>query len=986
MSEWFHRTGKTTEGILWNPDTERPLIVDEDPAIWRSVAEFLLARKDTQVGVAQTLQKLLHRSARVGIVEGMCALADEAWKKDTPTLRRLLGEMADALLVKGAILLPMAKKSDLRWALKNSNIPEGAKALETELRSRIAATVPDKYATSAVRLLMGFAHIPQASCLGTDGLAFFYDSSFYDGLNAGYKSAFAHTLQAMDDLAREQDPLRPGLILSTRVRNKKPTLADQSAWWFCDKDIGSPEFIAWREAFAQWLSGLRAKRLTRYAYAGRRLASYLRQRATPILLPSGFSRGDAVQTKGSTEQPFAEWLTQNTTSERFVGETLSILRSFFDWWGDTLRDPAQTDWKNPFQDRDRKAYGSSEIRLNKSNKTVLPKRIIEMAKTVIQENDFAFPRTLSVCHLRARMRKVKSTDFCPVLPVCLLTLLTLPIRSLQARLLDSGEADEILYMPDGTSVPNTSELVEKKRNLGVLQPMGEGAFDGTSFVGFRISTNKTAVLSDGIVEMPYDIPWHDRTLQDHLVLVRDWQMARNPIIKLLTRKNIVEKGARIDGAFARLPTYAFLFRDPDSLEGSQPVTWHKLNSFWMLVLEEVQRRLELEGTKVTLVERHPSPERTIDRLTTRFPMHSLRVSGITHFVEAGVPLHILAEFVAGHSQLLMTLYYTKIDDSKVRDVLNEAAAQMEATDDADALEAIRALGEDAWGQAFVGGEDARQAAIGNETGTWHIDVDGICPVGRMRCHEGGEPIRENGRVQGHLPIAFNTFNCALCRFRLTGPAFLQGQITVFNAALHALREKAQSREKLNAELTLAKTSGSARKTRTLNDRLDRVDDEIGTLVMALGRRFTHIHNSHALLKRDGGHAFLTGLDSEDLNVVLREASEWEALDFAAQTSSFFPELGTASARFRKGMLLDRVVQANGLNPLFLSLAPDVAAEAANRLTALLDDMVGPQKVRDLMEYKTTLEQLGLAGGFQTMVDRSIALATSTPLLLSDERT
>lgn len=987
MSEWFHHTSKTTEGILWNADTERPLIVDEDPAIWRSVAEHLVEGKETQGDLLHALEKLLHPSAQTGIVKGMSALADRAWKEDTLPLRRFLGEMADALLVKGAILLPMAKKTDLRWALKNSNTPDSAKVLEAELRSRVAATVPEKYAASTVRLLLGFARIPQASALGPEGITFLYNTPFYKDLNAGYKSAFSHTLKAIDDVAVSGNPGRKPLIVSSRRINTKPTLSDQSAWWFCDADHGSASLVAWRDAYAKWFLTIRSKNIRAHAYASRRFSNYLRSRKVEIVQPSNFARADAVPTAASTEPSLVEWMSEQGFTDIVIGETLSSVRKFFDWWGDAQRDPSIEDWQNPVQYRDRKAYGGSELRLNKSNKTVLPKRIIEMAKQVIQENDYAFPHSINRCYVRSRKRQDRNEKriFSPVLPVCILTLLTLPVRGLQARLLDSGEADEHLVFPDGRTEPNTLPLAQPKRSVGVLQPMGTGPFQTGGFVGFRITTNKTAVQSDGIIEMPYDIPWHDRGLQDALAMVRDWQMQHNPATKLLTRRDVQERAARIDGAFARLPSYAFLFRDPNADDPLQPVTREQLASFWCLVLKEVQKRLRADGMDVSLVDEVPMPGNQQPRLTTKFPLHSLRVSGITHFVEAGVPLHILAEFVAGHSQLLMTLYYTKIDDVKVRDVLNQAAAQMESHDDAEALEAIRALGEDAWGESFVGGPDARQAAIGNDTGTWHIDVDGICPVGRSRCHEGGEPIRENGRIQGHTPIAFNTFNCALCRFRLTGPAFLQGQVTVFNAALHALREKAQSREKIDGELTQAKAAGSARKTRTLGDRLDRLDAEIGTIVQALGRRFSHIHASQSLLKRGVGHTFLTGLDGDELAVVLRDASEWEALDFAAQTSSFFPEMGTASARFRKGMLLDRVIQANGLNPLFLSLAPDMAAEAANRLTALLDDMVGPQKVRDLIEYRTTLEDLGLASGFQAMVDQSISLAQSSPLLLTDQR-
>lgn len=985
MSDWLYTLPGEKDKqnkIIWNAEPNRLLILNQDPVQWEEATKALLDTKGMAASYRPRIEHALRTLPPQKLLPFLVDITIEAFLLQDAGAKRLLGTFAEILHAKGLVLLPMARRSQIDWLSTRYTHTKTPSALEQAVQSRIPETVPDKYKASTVRLLFGFAHIPSSQSLKNDDIAFFYETNFYKSLNAGYKSAFSHALQALDDIACAENPKRERLILSHRVRNQLPTLSDTSAWWFTHPKHGAPHLDQWQSAYALWLTNIKSKTIRRHAYASRRLSNYLAQRKNCPKNPAAIARADVVLTQASTETPFASWLEQENVSETVIAETLSSLKTFFEWWEDALRPANLTSWKNPVNDRDRRTYGASHVRNAKSNKSVLPKRIIDMAKDIIRENDFSFPKTLPQCYASSSTNLDEDKIFCPILPVCILLLLTLPVRGLQARLLDSGEADEFIFSQDGTKQKNLHPLSVRKRQLGVLQEMDTGPFQEHSFIGFRISTNKTAVLKDGQVETPYDIPWHEANLIEDLIAVRDWQIKHNPINKLITRKDILERSARVDGNVSNLPQYAFLFRDPNSPDRLQPLSWAKISRFWTEVLQEAERRLEKEGTSVSLVEQHETntPSQPY-RYTPKYPLHSLRVSGITHFVEAGVPLHIISEFVAGHSQLLMTLYYTKIDDTKVRNVLDDAVRRMDAIDDEDVLTAIQDMQNEDWDTAMVAGPDARQAAQANDTGMWHIDIDGICPVGRTRCHEGGELLRDNGRKETYAPISFNSFNCALCRFRLTGPAFLQGQVTVFNATLHAIKEKSDQRSKIEQELSQVRESGTERKIRTLKDRLDRVDEEIATLVVVLGRRLTHIQMSHALLKRNGEHSFLTGLDNDDLNLVLKEASEWEALDFAAQTSSFFPELGTTSARFRKGMLLDRVAQANGLEPLFLSLSPEVAAEAANRLTSLLDDMIGPQKVRDLMEYKTTLEELGLAGGFAQLVDKSIAIAQGNPLLL-----
>ena len=60
-------------------------------------------------------------------------------------------------------------------------------------------------------------------------------------------------------------------------------------------------------------------------------------------------------------------------------------------------------------------------------------------------------------------------------------------------------------------------------------------------------------------------------------------------------------------------------------------------------------------------------------ISTYFPLHTLRVSLITSFaLEGGVPIPVLSKLVAGHSRIIMTLYYTKIGQAYMKKVMSEA--------------------------------------------------------------------------------------------------------------------------------------------------------------------------------------------------------------------------------------------------------------------------------------------------------------------------
>ncbi|NER66808.1 site-specific integrase, partial [Pseudomonas sp. MAFF212427] len=128
-------------------------------------------------------------------------------------------------------------------------------------------------------------------------------------------------------------------------------------------------------------------------------------------------------------------------------------------------------------------------------------------------------------------------------------------------------------------------------------------------------------------------------------------------------------------------------------------------------------------------------------------LHSLRVSGITNLIEAGVPLEVVQMFVADHQVLVTTLHYLKYSPAKLRQYLEAAHDQMINNQDF--------VGSELFTEALMelapflltpagAGTGAGIDALMLGDGVWTINPDGICPG--TCCSNGGgleTPLRTN---------------------------------------------------------------------------------------------------------------------------------------------------------------------------------------------------------------------------------------------------
>ncbi|MEP3588842.1 MAG: VPA1269 family protein [Marinobacter sp.] len=680
---------------------------------------------------------------------------------------------------------------------------------------------------------------------------------------------------------------------------------------------------------------------------------------------------------------FFEFLRTQVESRHAKSRIVRNLVDFFahssDGWLEKDGEPTHS----PLNETDKKRFAdTSASERGKSNKPVLPRRIIELAKQILIEDDYAFSRKFENQHIKMPVgSNPAAVVFVPTLSNLLYLILSVPIRTAQAVMLDSGEADEVIVSLDGETAKNKHPLAQKGRRLGYARRFA-GTSPGTQFSGLFVNTNKEAVHK----QKGYEIPFHDAMLMKVLASQRLFQEQYNPINIIVDRSHLSFKDWRYNGAHSdQLESYSFLFRD--ITRGSR--RWdlpsrNTINKHWLRLLQEIQLRLESEGTPVQLVW-----EDSNGSLKTEFTLHSLRVSNITHFIEAGVPLHVLAEFLAGHQTLVMTLYYTKLGPRKIHEIISEASKNLVDSDEDEFFDNLREMSEDMLRENLVGRDDGFALLPSGDPGLWHVDIDGICTAGKTMCEQGLErKDPENGSVI-YEKIHPDGFNCALCRFYVTGPAFLAGQVTVANSLFYAIRQRSEQQEEIYRRVKDARARGNNRAARKEQDYLDKVTIELEERIASLGSRVANIYASLHLMddqdKRGSEKtALITKLDTPEIEARVSEASIFESVEWASQALEFFPQLPDSNARFRKGILLERMAEENGLKRLLLKLSDDELLRASNRLTIMMTELYGARETDDLMSGRLMLEEIGGLSSFETLVGRAIKLVEDDIESVSDQ--
>ena len=810
----------------------------------------------------------------------------------------------------------------------------------------------------------------------------------------------------------------PNAVIDARIARKMSGSRGDGKFRF----LAEAGFQEWSTLLAAYLQDVPVSRINSALSPILVFADWLIEHGGDILRPEEFRRPDAIRLLATKRKvPFKEYLADrfdlaSARPSAVFGQT----RLFLEWY----RRERNEEYKVPLLSEDQPDLPEYA---GKTTKEALPARIIETMKGILAEDNWAWSRNFDADNV---VRFNTTTDvaeatWCPVRAMALYIMLWVPIRSIQIRLLDSGEFDEFQFSPKSRSFVRNRVGI-KGRRLGVFREYADLRGDEKRYIGLYINTNKTQRIYSASKRQGYEIKWERWEVLQALLDVRDWQETYNPLYHPIHVNTLQDSTLHAPETMGRfIPPYAFLFRDAASNRVSawEPISYSRLNTMFLELCAETERRLQAKGVPVKLIDQWE--KRADGRLiptASSVTLHSLRVSGITNFAEFGVPLNILTEFIAGHSSIFINLWYQKFGFSTISSIIDQASNSAvspeglkqfqnwidDRLEGSTAQRANKADDEDELGEEedhplrelFVGGSIEALNSLRSQTaGMWHLDIDGLCPNGRTMCHEGGPRIGTKGGTR-NTPVAGGPGNCPRCRFWVTGPMFMFGQIVKLNVLLYHIRELGLAQDKLHDDLDDCQApngpvADAERRIARLRSAIEVYDDKIENSLHSWVKRYEYAVRSAKLLQEGEverlapgqAHQLVTSennshlrrknskvdladkqppADQEDgvVRLSLTECHPLELLEFVAQACEVIPVVDASSVHLRKSALLDKMLDREGINPLFFKLSEEDAMRAGNALTRFLAGFVDQQGVSKLLSGEATLAELGLTFAFQ----------------------
>jgi hypothetical protein len=356
------------------------------------------------------------------------------------------------------------------------------------------------------------------------------------------------------------------------------------------------------------------------------------------------------------------------------------------------------------------------------------------------------------------------------------TLASIPARGRQIAYNDSGEADDYLAdIVDGRIawVKNEAKLAEWKSPI--LQPKRKVKKKSKGFMQFtdgewrmHFTSNKTGFNGEG-----YKVDWAPEALIYWMVKLRKWQEKYNPVDRPFpwtgcVRTNLNHAQLEVKGE------NCFLFR---GFQEQEPPAYSARST------ERLAAALYYSQPKdlVLATFREGGSPSTLGRYESAYTPHSMRVSLITAYVvEFGLPMEVVMK-LAGHSSIVMSIYYVKIGGVALRRRMDEGeklALQREAYAAQDMIEQGRA--DSLTHQLVASSEQALEMLRSGSGGSTLVRDYGLCPYAAARCEDGG-PLVGATQVRLHTPGGYlGVQNCPRCRHFITGPMFLGGLISLWN--------------------------------------------------------------------------------------------------------------------------------------------------------------------------------------------------------------
>lgn len=609
-------------------------------------------------------------------------------------------------------------------------------------------------------------------------------------------------------------------------------------------------------------------------------------------------------------------------------------------------------------DRKVDQFGRSNKRRARTPRKAIDQEILAILMRENRRDNFVFARNLARYDRIVFDREAgkASTEFWPALPILFDLIFSTGMRKSSALWLDSAEGDESWPDPETLrELPNPLGLAEKGRRAGFLRVMEIAP--GQRVLGMHLEVNKTG---------SYEVPYVDPAAAHQYVQMRDWQIRFNPAKKSIAALRGKEKHLVDHDLVASVYP---VFRDPQGGALMQPPTDPTVNRYWIDLLKHCQPLVdETLGYEYPLVLGDDQP---------RWDIHSLRVTVVSVLLDNGVPIHVV-QMLVGHATPIMTWHYKAVDLAAVHRGIQEGfefrklalSAERLAAMDEDEMEAeiLKAVGEPV---TLRSSEDWAGISMLKDNfewgaGSWEVLAHGICPGGD--CATGGEYYKN-----AYQPV-FRPRACSRCRYRITGPAFLNGLILRLNALMIDIKQSMNREAELEDEVVAAEDSGHP--TAALRGAIGKMRETRDSLFAEWCAELRTIHACESMMQTASDSTplpVITGITEAEVRTRLSETHFLNlmhtVLRDAAVVSGGLADVPHGTREMRDELLL-RVARSNGVERFFYSMDERTRRKALDRFGDILLDTAPPEAVEDLIDGRQHFEGLpGLDAAIMAFVQQ-----------------
>lgn len=598
-------------------------------------------------------------------------------------------------------------------------------------------------------------------------------------------------------------------------------------------------------------------------------------------------------------------------------------------------------------------------------KAVIPMRVHQIAIDILCDPEYGWAKGLDDQYFKdGKGRYI----FNPTLNNVLALIFQLPIRAIQAQVLDSGEgdeycydSDELLWKPNDSchvgywksryTINSDRGFLKRDESL-VREAIQAKCVDENGHPIIRqaymyINTNKTQDRSVGFSEVSgYTIPWHHQDAIAIYARQLEFVKKHHPVtfpadIKDLERPQTILGGKPTKALLELIPKRFYLFRcmlNPDENSRNFPPTKALITRMWNHLMMEIQRRLDEEGADYSVIsqEKFEKYNQNIGGGNTYISYltpHCTRVTGITRLEEFGVPIQIISKLIVGHANVRTTFRYTKHEKSYVNDRITEAQAQISHELELALTTELKTTDiEKARQIAYV--PDIYLTSWGDiQERSWNSNPLGICPNSGTLCAE--------GHNEGSIEFG-GIGKCLNCKYLISGKPFLINIWSYVNSLLYKAKElnddysllQSDYRKLIKSRKNEFKVNGKSVEWTRLSQLIRKAENNMEMNSGVINLTLSEVYYGNLLFETVRN---LTNTEEDFIESIgFEDCTNFEHLNAIVESESYLPYFERDNnLKFKRDTFVDQALVAIGEQPIFLRNLSSEEKDQAISATAML---------------------------------------------------